>query len=372
MNPSNLTQSGQSEIYRLLKIGDFTIVPETQTAPPQIEELKAKAQKALVETQSKYKVTLFSQIFKLFKPVAKYLIYPLIFAVSFSIFYFSLNFPSLTAQISSWFNTSSQTQEQLGENLAAYSKWINGYFYAISNRDLLTPTNDIDKDGLTNLDEFVMKTNPTVIDSDSDGTNDGVEILDFTNPWGQGEMTKQQRSLRDQINVNLISDRIGFAASTGSNINAGLTDFDLTRPGELSIPKLNMQVPLIFSKSPDNFDKDLEKGVIHYPGTALPGEKGIVYVSGHSSDFFWKKNEFSTVFAKINRLEAGDDIFVTVYDANGKAQTFRYRVAFNKIYSPDDQTQFIDNSSAKLNLSTCWPIGTSKDRLVVTAELVSL
>lgn len=33
--------------------------------------------------------------------------------------------------------------------------------------------------------------------------------------------------------------------------------------------------------------------------------------------------------------------------------------------------QFIDNSGAKLiNLSTCWPIGTQKDRIVVSAILV--
>ena len=153
---------------------------------------------------------------------------------------------------------------------------------------------------------------------------------------------------------------------------ASLPNYDLNNPGRLSIPRLNLSVPLIWSKDPSDFDADLTKGVIHYPGTVLPGDRGTVYVSGHSSDYLWKKNPMHDVFAKLNFLKPGDDVFVDVYGLDGKVYNYRYQVSETNIYKPDDQTQFIDDSTNKLNLSTCWPIGTSTNRIVVSAVQVGL
>ncbi len=42
---------------------------------------------------------------------------------------------------------------------------------------------DKDRDGLTNLEEFIFKTNPTIADTDSDGLNDGLEVkISHTSP----------------------------------------------------------------------------------------------------------------------------------------------------------------------------------------------
>jgi LPXTG-site transpeptidase (sortase) family protein len=220
-----------------------------------------------------------------------------------------------------------------------------------------------------------MRTNPTLADSDSDGTTDGVELINSTNPWGSGGLTSAQSKLRDKISLNMVSERITYnvSANQGKTIDdASKNNFDLSKPGVLSIPKLKLEVPLIWSKDPADFDSDLQKGVIHYPGTALPGSIGTMYVSGHSSDYIWKRDKYATVFTKINFLSPGDDVYVTVYGKDGKVYNYRYRVTVQKVYSADDQTQFIDNTVAKINLSTCWPIGTSKDRMVVSAELVGL
>jgi sortase (surface protein transpeptidase) len=35
--------------------------------------------------------------------------------------------------------------------------------------------------------------------------------------------------------------------------------------------------------------KELEKGVIRYPGSAKPGEDGASFIFGHSSNFPWIK-----------------------------------------------------------------------------------
>jgi hypothetical protein len=44
------------------------------------------------------------------------------------------------------------------------------------------PTADSDSDGLTNLEEYVIGTNPTNPDTDGDGANDGVEVANGNNP----------------------------------------------------------------------------------------------------------------------------------------------------------------------------------------------
>jgi sortase (surface protein transpeptidase) len=35
--------------------------------------------------------------------------------------------------------------------------------------------------------------------------------------------------------------------------------------------------------------KELENGIIRYPGSAKPGEDGISFIFGHSSNFPWVK-----------------------------------------------------------------------------------
>jgi LPXTG-site transpeptidase (sortase) family protein len=303
------------------------------------------------------------------------LAYLVIFIVAFLFFYVVLNFSSLIAQVEGWFSKP-QSAQILGNQEIAYNRWINNYFYAIGDRKLLEPTADFDKDGLSNLDEFIIKTNPIVTDSDNDGFSDGIEIINNQNPWGNGPETLEQRKLAQDLNLIMINNRVSYNVSQNKNsgliAGANTKNFNLDTQGRISIPKLNLQVPLIWSKDPSNFDADLTKGVIHYPGTALPGENGIVYISGHSSDYLWKRNPMHNVFAKLNFLSAGDDIFIDVYGKDGKVYNFRYKVQGSKTYSADDQKQFIDNTGSKLNLSTCWPIGTQKDRLVVTAVPVAL
>jgi LPXTG-site transpeptidase (sortase) family protein len=308
------------------------------------------------------------------KRINAYLLYPMVFVVSFAFFYVLLNFSSLVGQVQALF-TKPEEETILQEDLRPYYAWINGYFFAVQDRTLLEPNNDIDKDGLTNLDEFYLRTNPTLADSDGDGIPDGVEVISGTNFWGSGPMTEKQRKLLEKIDLIKVNNRINYntASLVDHSENPGSKiEFDLNKTGLLSIPKLQLQVPLIFSKSPDDFDKDLTRGVIHYPGTALPGGQGIMYVSGHSSDYLWKRHDYKQVFARINALAEGDDIFIDAYGVDGKLYNFRYKVTTKNIYKPDDQRQFLDDSSAKLNLSTCWPIGTQKDRYVVTSVLTPL
>lgn len=304
-----------------------------------------------------------------------YFLYPMVFVLAFAFFYGVLNFSSLLSQVSGWF-APSQDEQILGGGDSDYYAWINGYYFWVGEKEIIEPVGDIDQDGLTNLDEFHLKTNPTVADSDQDGFTDGVEVINSYNPWGSGRMTEEQFKFAQDLDMIKVSNRISYNASsvqnTGSVLGAVKTNFDSSRPGTLSIPKLGLQVPIIWSADPQDFEKDLTQGVVHYPTTAMPGEQGVMYVSGHSSDYPWKKHPYKQIFASLNALDIGDDVFIDAYDADGKLLNFRYRVIAEQIYSPDDQRQFVDDSKALLNLSTCWPIGSTKSRYIVSAVQVGL
>ena len=383
-----MSEEYASEIHKFLKIGDNLILPKVGSNPPDLsmseisytEEAHSHTlEKPLVEAKEETdgateQATEHKTKLQGAKGYLKNLIlYPVIFAVSFGVFYVILNFNSLAAQLTSYINRPKEDQEILKENYSEYYKWIGGYYFTVKDQALLEPNHDIDKDGLTNLDEFIIKTNPTLHDTDRDGTTDGVEVINGSNPWGLGDMTRLQEKLIKDLDLIRINNRISYnVASNKGNLEEAIDTtvaFDLEKPGKLSIPKLNLTVPVIWSKTPEDFEIDLTRGVVHYPGTVLPGQNGTAYISGHSSDYFWKRNPFGSVFARINFLQEGDDVFMDLYGKDGKVYNFEYKVSKKNIYSPDDQSQFIDNSKAQINLSTCWPIGTQKDRYVVTAVL---
>lgn len=115
----------------------------------------------------------------------------------------------------------------------------------------------------------------------------------------------------------------------------------------------------------DQIRQSLLKGVVHYPGTADPGEKGNAFLTGHSSNVFWEKSLYNTVFALLPRIEEGDDIYIAYQQNN-----YHYRVTSKKEVSPKDVSVLEQGEGHFLTLMTCTPVGTNLKRLVVTAELM--
>ena len=85
------------------------------------------------------------------------------------------------------------------------------------------------------------------------------------------------------------------------------------------IPKIGKNVPLVDVTSTSNMDfdhmenifmKELEKGIVRYPGTARPGEKGNAFIFGHSSNYPWMSGSYNEVFALLDNLEFNDEIIV--------------------------------------------------------------
>lgn len=149
----------------------------------------------------------------------------------------------------------------------------------------------------------------------------------------------------------------------------GTCNVNTNIPGRIEIPSLGVNVPIIWTTDPKNFDNDLKSGVVHYPGTPIPCDIGRAYISGHSSNYSWIKADYNKVFAKLDQLKPGATFKITVVDANGKDIRLHYVVTGQKEFAADDQAQFANTAVSEVALSTCWPLNTTKRRLVAFAKL---
>lgn len=135
------------------------------------------------------------------------------------------------------------------------------------------------------------------------------------------------------------------------------------------IPKIGATAkifPNVDASNQDQFLPLLMKGVAHAKGTVFPGMKGNVYLFAHSTDNFWDVGRYNAVFYLIKDLKPGDEI--VIFYANKR---FNYVVTGSKIVNPSDVSYIVDaqnKSSETLILQTCWPPGTTLQRLLVFAK----
>ncbi len=140
---------------------------------------------------------------------------------------------------------------------------------------------------------------------------------------------------------------------------------------EVLIPKINVQIPLDFSAKTTNekeFEAALDKGVAHYPTTALPGQKGNASFFGHSSNNIFNPGKYKFAFVMLNELVPGDTFYI-----NYNGVTYAYQVYDKRIVEATEISILnpVPNKEATAMLVTCDPPGTSLRRLAVWGEQVS-
>ncbi|EKD56307.1 MAG: sortase family protein [uncultured bacterium] len=138
----------------------------------------------------------------------------------------------------------------------------------------------------------------------------------------------------------------------------------------LIIPKIPVKAPIIWNVAPDQdlMLKRLQDGLVHYNGTALPdGESGNIFVSGHSSYYWWDKGNYKTIFANLDKLNNGDEIALAYND-----KVYVYKV-IDKVVVKPEQVEVLDQTDKPiLSLMTCVPLGTNLKRLIVKAERLQI
>lgn len=130
---------------------------------------------------------------------------------------------------------------------------------------------------------------------------------------------------------------------------------------QISVPALNINQETIIVDS-----NDLSLGLAHLPGSALPGERGNVFISGHSSLPIFSKSK-KAIFATLDQLKKYDTILV-----NGGGVNYQYKVIDIKIIKPTDLSVInpLDSKGRYITLMTCVPPGLNIKRLVVIGELI--
>lgn len=175
------------------------------------------------------------------------------------------------------------------------------------------------------------------------------------------------------LNAPAMWKRLKFAfhhPESSTNQNQNTSEPKKGEPNHLKIPSLDIEAPLVepAEANEDSYQKALQTGVVHFPGTAAVGELGNAYYFGHSSDFAFSKGDFKTVFALLPKIELGAEIIVTNIDG----LEFKYSVIDKKVVNNNDVSVLEqgDRSQRLLSLQTSYPVGTALQRFVVIAKLV--
>lgn len=145
----------------------------------------------------------------------------------------------------------------------------------------------------------------------------------------------------------------------------------------LVIPKIGKSVPLVgideknivgenWHELENQIQDGLRDGIVHYPGTANPGEFGNVFLTGHSSYYPWDPGLYKDVFATLHELEVGDRYYIYY---NQKKYT--YEIIEKNEVQPSATEVLAQPTNKKIStLMTCSPVGTTLRRLIVKAEQV--
>lgn len=176
-----------------------------------------------------------------------------------------------------------------------------------------------------------------------------------------------------QTIVNQIAFRLNppkpnppIEAITDPSPNADLAQA-VDAPDQIVIPKLGVTAPIVFEPSiaEQAIQVALRDGVVHYAGTALPGEPSNSVIVGHSSNDWWEPGNYKFIFANLDKLDAGDQIQI-----NYQKKRYVYQVAGKKVVEPTEVSVLQPTADPILTLITCTPPGTSWKRLIITANQI--
>lgn len=142
------------------------------------------------------------------------------------------------------------------------------------------------------------------------------------------------------------------------------------RTDAIVIPSLYIDEPVIYNVNPSDkhaYTQALKHGIAHAAGTQFPGDGGMGYYFAHSSSPSLV-TQYNAVFYLLNKISLGDAVYVY---HNGTR--YEYVVYAKQIVDPSDTSFFrYKNAEESIILQTCWPPGTTIERLLVFAKRKTL
>jgi sortase A len=141
-------------------------------------------------------------------------------------------------------------------------------------------------------------------------------------------------------------------------VQAYLAAIEIPTPGPeqalgIRIEAIEVNAPIVQG---DGWE-ELKRGVGQHIGSADPGQKGNLVLTGHD-------DIYGEVFKDLDQLEEGDEI--VIYSANN---TYTYVVRETQIVAPTDVEVMEQTPEETLTLISCYPYRIDNKRIVVFAEL---
>ena len=158
-----------------------------------------------------------------------------------------------------------------------------------------------------------------------------------------------------------------------------LEKWELTRAWDISIPSLGVRAPVLLPSMrywkgrawdllEEQMQVALNHGAVAYPHSSAPGESGSLIVAGHSSPPTKEAEQsmYGHLFASLPNLTIGETISVL---KGGTPITYEVQ---EKVVVPPHMTSILEQQSDEsvLKLITCYPVGTTRDRMIVVAKKV--
>lgn len=137
------------------------------------------------------------------------------------------------------------------------------------------------------------------------------------------------------------------------------------------IPKIGASARIYPNVDPTNdaeFLPLLQDGIAHAKGTVFPGMNGNVYLFAHSTDNWWNVGRYNAIFYLLKDINVDDEIAIFF-----EGRRYNYIVTEKRVVDPSDVSSLVDSHGGpqQLVLQTCWPPGTTWQRLLVMARLKS-
>lgn len=124
-------------------------------------------------------------------------------------------------------------------------------------------------------------------------------------------------------------------------------------PTRIVISALNLDWPVVEG---DGWE-ELKQGIGHRAGSANPGERGNLVLSGHN-------DVYGEPFRYLEKLDVGSEVLV--YSGTN---AFRYIVKAKRVVPPNDLSVIAPSKSPIVTLITCTPYRVDTMRLIIIGEL---
>lgn len=132
------------------------------------------------------------------------------------------------------------------------------------------------------------------------------------------------------------------------------------------IPKIGVQAPVGWDTPNNQITEALEKKVVHLQGTGKPGGYDGIFITGHSSNYWWKEGDYNSVFALLPQLNEGDEIIITY-----QGEFHHYKISGKDEVKKDQVVEHLTTGRERLTLMTCVPVGTNLRRLLIYADPIN-